>query len=39
MTEREMLKSDYVMDSDTGFLLKRAAQLLTEHRVVQDDGE
>jgi hypothetical protein len=25
MTEREMVKSDYVMDSDTGFLLKRAA--------------
>jgi hypothetical protein len=25
MTEREVVKSDYVLDPDTGFLLKRAA--------------
>ncbi len=31
MTEREVVKSDYVLDPDTGLLLKRAATAINRH--------
>ncbi len=38
MTEREVVKSDYVMDPES-FSSRGLPQPFTEHRVVQVDGE
>ncbi len=37
MTEREVVKSDYVLDPDTGLLLKRAATAINRHGAQHQD--